>query len=249
MLAITSRRGPFRQLDAYYALQSQAEELVDNLSQRQVLCLRQLPWELSLRRFVSCTKSEGLSVHLHRSLDDLLARMAGSTCKEIKQISSANGRFEIRRNTTAVHKDFYALYHRFRLHHSSLRTLSFSRLRQFLSATADVSVAYDQEQPICGHLNLIDYQSSRVNGIWAASLRHESKNPALIASVNRWLYWNEMTVYKAAGLEAYDLGGGSPSIIQFKLRLGADKITIYDYVIACGLVRRAICLFYGSNLK
>src|SRR5713101_7712681 len=103
--------------------------------------------------------------------------------------------------TEAVHKDFDALYHRFRLHHSSLRTLSFSRLRQFLSATADVSVAYDQEQPICGHLNLIDYQSSRVNGIWAASLRHESKNPALIASVNRWLYWNEMTVYKAAGLE------------------------------------------------
>src|SRR5689334_16960063 len=61
---------------------------------------------------------------------------------------------------------------------------------------------------------------------------HDCSDPGLVSALNRWLYWREMVAYKEMGISAYDLGGGTPGIIEFKRRLGAAETAAYDYVLA-----------------
>jgi len=232
MVIITSPRGPLKQSDGYYVTEAQAGELAVGLSLREVLVLRQLPWEIGHDIFVvSSAKRRVFWIDLTRSFDSLLMAMTGSTRKEIKRAGQTLGQCEIIHNTSTAQGDFYSLYRQFQVRSDFMKALPVAKFGAFLRA-ADVWVAYCHGRPVCGHLNLIDDKCARVHGVWSASIWRDCSDPVVVSALNRWLYWREMVAYKEMGISAYDLGGGTPGIIEFKRRLGAAETVAHDYVLA-----------------
>ena len=116
MVIITSPRGPLKRSDGYYVTEAQAGELAVGLSLREVLVLRQLPWEIGHDIFVvSSAKRRVFWIDLTRSFDSLLMAMTGSTRKEIKRAGQTLGQCEIIHNTSTAQGDFYSLYRQFQV--------------------------------------------------------------------------------------------------------------------------------------
>jgi hypothetical protein len=251
MIVVKTPRGPLEQIDAYYARQDEAGDLIASLKSHQVLCLRLSPWELDLPLVLYSSAWTSFVVDLTVSPDKLLGNMSRSTRYEINKIQRDQeaDRIKIRRNTTPVYYDFLKLYNDFSSLNRGVPRLSEARFDRFLPF-ADTFVVYADSQPVCGHFDLRDPDLKLVVGLWSASTRLESSSPNWVASVNRWLHWRQMNLYKAEGFDTYDFGGppsDAPGIGKFKLALGAHQIPSHDYVVARGLVRYAARLFHRSR--
>src|ERR1700682_6698056 len=92
-----------------------------------------------------------------------------------------------------------------------------------------------------------DEKLKRVGLLWSASTRLKGEDaPALVASLNRWLPWHEMRLYKSEGFRVYDfggIGGQTPeiaAITRFKLSFGGMGGGEHDFIIAGGAGRRAL---------
>jgi hypothetical protein len=86
-----------------------------------------------------------------------------------------------------------------------------------------VFVAYLDDEPIVGHVLVVDALSGRTRLVFSASVRLEAgPHRASVSAVNRWLHWREMCEYRDAGIETYDFGGVSPTSARahFKLSFG-----------------------------
>ena len=247
MIIVKTSRGPLEQIDAYCARQDEADELIVNLAGHQVLCLRFTPWKLDLPLTLVASAWTSFVVDLTVSTSKLLGNMSRSTRYEINKIQREQEieRVTVRRNTSAVYNDFLKLYNDFRSLNRSISKLSAARLGRFLPF-GDAFVAYADGQPVCGHFDLRDQALKRVVGLWSASTRLDSSTPNWVASVNRWLHWRQMNLYKAEGIQTYDLSGPpstAPGIGNFKRALGASQMPCYNYVVARGIVRVMASLF------
>jgi hypothetical protein len=247
MIVVRTCRGPLEQIDAYYARQDEADELIANLARHQVLCLRLTPWKLDLPLVLLASAWTSFVVDLTVNAGKLLGNMTRSTRYEINKIQREQeiDRVTVRRNTSAVYNDFLKLYNDFRSLNRSVPKLSAARLGRFLPF-GDAFVAYADGQPVCGHFDLRDQMLKRVVGLWSASTRLDSSAPNWVASVNRWLHWRQMNLYKAEGIQTYDLSGppsDAPGIGNFKRALGASQMPCYNYVVARGIVRIVASLF------
>lgn len=116
----------------------------------------------------------------------------------------------------------------------------------------DIFVSYFEGRPLCAHAYIRDEKLKRVGLMLAASTRLSGEDaPAFVGSINRWLHWYEMRLYKSEGIETYDLGGTGVSTLQkeaiarFKLSLGGRQVVEHNYMIANPLGRLAIRLFYA----
>lgn len=251
MIVVKTSRGPLEQIDAYYARQDEADDLIANLASHQVLCLRSTPWKLDLPLVLFASEWTSFVVDLTADADTLLGNMSRSARYEIHKIQRDREahRIKVRRNTSAACYDFLKLYNGFSSLNGGTPKLSAPRLNRFLPF-GDIFVAYADGQPVCGHFDLRDPKLKAIVGLWSASTRLESSAPNWVASVNRWLHWRQMNIYKAEGFNTYDLSGSprdAPGIGKFKRALGANQIPCYDYVVARGIVRIAASLFRRSR--
>jgi GNAT acetyltransferase-like protein len=251
MIVVKTSRGPLEQIDAYYAGQDQADELIANLARHQVLCLRLTPWKLDLPLALLASACTSFVIDLTLNAGKLFANMSRSTRYEINKIQREQeiNRIAVRRNTYAVYDDFLKLYNDFGSLNRGTPKLSAARLGKFLPF-GEAFVVYAEGKPVCGHFDLRDQALKRVVGLWSASTHLDSNTPNRIASINRWLHWRQMNVYKEEGFDTYDLGNSpsaAPGIGTFKRALGANQMPCYDYVVARGIVRIAASLFRNSR--
>src|SRR5262249_1094740 len=129
--------------------------------------------------------------------------------------------------------------------------LSDHRLDAF-KPVSDVFVAYLDGRPVCGHLLLRDERLKRVGALLTASTRLNANEPAiLVSSLNRWLHWYEMKLFKGEGIDVYDfcgVGTDTPekaSIAYFKKSFGGKQVTEHNYVLARVAGKAAVAAFYA----
>jgi len=189
-------------------------------------------------------------VDLTRGKDELFNDLSRTSRTQVRRVERLKDRIDIRRND-GVDADFLAVYNEFVGLKRHSERLSPGRLQQ-LKPFLDIFVLYFEGRPLCVHAFISDKELKRAGIMFTASTRLTGKDaPIFIGSVNRWLHWYEMHVYKSEGMEIYDLGGTGSStaqkeaIARFKLSLGGRQVIEHNYMIAKPLGFLAIKLFYA----
>jgi hypothetical protein len=177
--------------------------------------------------------------------------MSATTRRQIRKVERLGSRVTARHNEPAAVNDFRGVYNRFVAHSKHAERLSEYRLNA-LRHVSDLFVAYFEGRPVCGHLFIRDADLRRVGLLMSASTRFENVDPPiLVGSINRWLHWYEMQLYKSEGMAVFDFGGigrDTPevrAIARFKFSFGGKVVQEFDYMIASRLGRAAINLFYA----
>jgi lipid II:glycine glycyltransferase (peptidoglycan interpeptide bridge formation enzyme) len=189
-------------------------------------------------------------VDLTRGTDELFNDLNRNSRTQVRKVERMRDRVEVRRNN-GVDADFLAIYNDFVQVKRHSERISQRRLQQ-LQPFTDLFVSYFDGRPVCAHAYIKDSKLKRVGLMLAGSTRLTGKDaPVFVGSMNRWLHWYEMQLYKSEGIEIYDLGGiGSSTqekeaITRFKLSLGGNQVVEHNYMIAYPLGRLAIRLFYA----
>ena len=124
--------------------------------------------------------------------------------------------------------------------------LSARRLREYLKVS-ELSMAYLDDEPVCGHLLLVDAEGGRTRFLYEANTRFEGEEVARLHSpINRYLHWRSFQYYRERGLRLFDWGGigdGEGPVARFKLSLGGEARQDRSYVLAGGLARVAYRAF------
>lgn len=99
-----------------------------------------------------------------------------------------------------------------------------------------------------------DEHVGRVGLFWSASTRLTGEDaPVLVASLNRWLHWHEMRLYRSEGFRVYDFGGIGAytpeiaAIARFKLSVGGNRVVEHNCVVARAPGRLTVGLLYGMR--
>ena len=251
MVTVESKRGPFRVSDIYYPEECEVRSLRRSLRMNQIIYIRQAP------RFF---ETEGSVVHhqafrtslidLTRGVDELFEDLSRNSRSQVRKIERLRDRIEVRRND-GVDSDFLSVYNEFVDIKRHSERLSQRRLEQ-LKPYTDIFVSYFEGRPLCAHAYVRDENLKRVGLMLGGSTRLSGEDaPVFVGSVNRWLHWYEMQLYKSEGIEIYDLGGTGTStaqkeaIARFKLSLGGKQVVEHNYMIANPLGHLSIRLFYA----
>src|ERR1700687_1023762 len=251
MVIVETARGPFRVTAVFYPRPDDVDGLGDHLGLNQIFHIRQAPVELPARRFAFAYQPfETLLLDLTREIDDLFRHASQTGRYLVRKAERVRDRFEVRRNDEVAYKDFVAIYNDFVKAKKHTEQISERRL-DALKRLADVFVTYFEGRPICGHVMIRDEKLERVGLLWSASTRLKDEDaPALVASLNRWLHWHEMRLYKSEGFRVYDFGGigeQTPeiaAITRFKLSFGGMRVVEHDYILARTPGRLAVSLWY-----
>jgi hypothetical protein len=250
MVIVESKRGPFRVSEIYYPEACEIRGLCRNLRMNQVIYIRQAPQFFETESPVMHHQAFRTSlVDLNRGTDELFNDLNRTSRTQVRRMERMGDRIEVRRND-GVDSDFLAVYNEFvgvKRHSERLSPRRLQRLKPF----TDIFVSYFQGRPLCAHAYIRDQKLKRVGLILAASTRLAGRDaPVFVGSVNRWLHWYEMQLYKAEGIEIYDLGGTGTStpekeaISRFKLSLGGKQVVEHNYMVANPPGRLAIKFFY-----
>ena len=251
MVTVESKRGPFRVSDIYYPEASDVRGLGRSMPINQIIYVRQAR---------EVFEAEGPVVHhqafqtslvdLTRGTDELFDDLNKTSRTQVRRMERLSNEIEVRRND-GVDSDFLAVYNEFVGLKRHSERLSQRRLQQ-LKPFVDIFVSYFEGRPLCAHAYIRDDKLKRVGLMLAASTRLSGGDaPTFVGSINRWLHWYEMRLYKSEGIETYDLGGTGVStpekeaIARFKLSLGGRQVVEHNYMIANPLGHLAIRLFYA----
>jgi hypothetical protein len=253
MLVVESKRGPFRVSDIYYPESCEIRGLGHSLRLNQIIYVRQASHFLEMEGPVVHYQAFRTSlVDLTRGTDQLFNDLNRTSRTQVRRMDRLGNRIEVRRND-GVDSDFLAIYNEFVGVKRHCEKLSPRRLQQ-LKPFTDIFVAYFEGRPLCAHAYIRDETRKRVGLILAGSTRLTGKDaPVFVGSVNRWLHWYQMQLYKSEGIEIYDLGGTGSStqekeaIARFKLSLGGRQVVEHNYIIANLLGRLAIRFFYARR--
>ena len=251
MVVVESKRGPFRVSDIYYPVAREIRGMGRGLRSNQIIYVRQAPQSFEIEGPVVRHQAFRTSlVDLTRGTDELFRGLKRNSRAQIKRIERLRNRIEVRRNDS-VTSDFLTVYNNFVAVKRFAERLSPRRL-QHLRPFADFFVCYFEGKPLCAHAYLRDEELKRVGLILAGSTRLSGEDaPIFVGSINRWMHWYEMQLYKSEGIETYDLGGTGTStpqksaIARFKLSFGGTQVVEHNYMIANPLGRLAIALFYA----
>jgi hypothetical protein len=251
MVVVQSKRGPFRVSDIYYPDANQLDGVGRSLRINQIIYIRQAPQILeSVGPIVHYQAFRTSLVDLTRGTDELFKDLNRTSRIQIRRMERMGDRIKVRRNGDAD-ADFLAVYNQFvgvKRHSEKLSTRRLQQLKPFI----DIFVSYFEDRPICAHAYIRDQRLKRVGLMLAGSTRLSGRDtPVFVGSVNRWLHWHEIQLYKSEGMEVYDLGGTGHSslekeaIARFKLSLGGKQVVEHNYMIANSLGRLAIRFFYA----
>jgi hypothetical protein len=252
MITFETLRGPFRVVDVYYPHPHEVVGLGERLAPNQIIHVRQAPFPFSAPRFeMGYAPSEVLLFDITRDIEHLFSEANVNGRRQMKKAERVRDRIEVRRNDAEAYRDFIAIYNGFVGIKKYTEKITQKRL-DALKPFADVLVAYFDKRPLCGHLSIRDECLRRVGVIWSASTRLKGEAaPNLIASVNRWLHWYEMRLYKSENMNIYDLGRIGTStpeeaaITRFKLSFGGTRVLEHDYTMAGLAAHVAMRLLYA----
>jgi hypothetical protein len=251
MVTVESKRGPFRVSDIYYPEECEIRSLGRSLRMNQIIYIRQAPQFFEAEGSVVHHQAFRTSlIDLTRGTEELFEDLNRNTRSQVRRIERLGDQIEVRRND-GVDSDFLSVYNEFVDIKRHSERLSQRRLEQ-LKPFTDIFVSYFEGRPLCAHAYVRDQNLKRVGLILAGSTRLSGEDaPVFVGSVNRWLHWYEMQLYKSEGIEIYDLGGTGTStaqkeaIARFKLSLGGKQVVEHNYMIANPLGRLSIRLFYA----
>jgi hypothetical protein len=251
MVIVESKRGPFRVSDIYYPDECEIRSLGRSLRMNQIIYVRQATQFFETKGPVAHHREFWTRVvDLTRGTDELFQDLNRNTRSQVRRIERLGDQIEVRRND-GVDSDFLTVYNEFVGVKRHSERLSPRRLKQ-LKPFFDIFVSYFEGRPLCAHALVRDEKLKRVGMVLASSTRLSGEDaPVFVGSVNRWLHWYEMRLYKSEGIEIYDLGGTGTStpekeaIARFKLSLGGKQVVEHNYMIANPLGRIAIRLFYA----
>jgi hypothetical protein len=252
MIVLRTDHGPFRLVDVYYPVTYPLNGIGDSLRLNEIVYLRQAPAPLNAVNSVAYSRtSETALIDLTRDVDLVFRDMNATTRRQIRKVERLGAQVVVRRNDDVALQDFRTIYNSFVGWKKHTEQLSEARVKA-LSPIADTFVAYFDGRPLCGHTFVRDQELKRVGLLMAASTRFDNGDaPIFVGSVNRWLHWYEMRLYKSEGMAVYDFGGIGRSTIEkagvarFKLSFGGRPVTEYNYIVAGKLGRAAISLFYA----
>jgi len=252
MVIVETSRGLFRVVDVYYPQLQEASGIAGDLAVNQIVYVRQAPGHLPPNRLaVRYRPFETSLLDLTRDTDELF-RGFSRTCRNmVRRTDRASDKIEVRRNDDAAYRDFLTIHNGFVAVKKYAEKLSEQRL-DAIKPFADVLVAYFDGRPLCGHVAIRDERLGRVGLVWSASTRLKGEDsPTFVGSLNRWLHWYEMQLYKLEGMRAYDFGGvgadtpETAAIAKFKLSFGGTRVLEHNYIIARAAGRAAISFFYA----
>jgi hypothetical protein len=252
MIVLRTDHGPFRLVDVYYPVTYPLNGIGYSPRLNEIVYLRQAPAPLNAVNFVAHSRtSETTLIDLTRDVELVFREMSTTTRRQIRKIERLGAQMVVRRNDRVALQDFRTIYNSFVGWKKHTEQLSEARLN-VLSTVADIFVAYFDGRPLCGHTYIRDLELKRVGLLMAASTRFDNGDaPIFVGSVNRWLHWYEMRLYKSEGVTVYDFGGigrGSietEGVARFKLSFGGRPVTEYNYIVAGRIGRAAISLFYA----
>lgn len=174
-----------------------------------------------------------LWIDLSAGPDALLNGMKKKSCRcVIRRAEKMLDRVAIEIGSEKANRDFLAVYNDF-THAKGLPGLS-ARWIQEHSTHCETLVLYLEGKALCGHLVLLDPETSIVRPLYSGSRRLESpEQAAACGALNRYLHWQEMQRYYAQGFMTYDFGGlGEASIARFKLSFGGMVLTQHFYLLS-----------------
>jgi len=174
-----------------------------------------------------------LWIDLSAGPDALLNGMKKKSCRcMIRRAEKMLDRVAIEIGSEKANRDFLVVYNDF-TRAKGLPGLP-ARWIQENSAHCETLVLYLEGKPLCGHLVLLDAETSIVRPLYSGSGRFESpEQAAACGALNRYLHWQEMQRYHAQGFMTYDFGGlGQASIARFKLSFGGFVLTQHFYLLS-----------------
>jgi lipid II:glycine glycyltransferase (peptidoglycan interpeptide bridge formation enzyme) len=208
MIVVETVRSLFRVVEVYYPRLDETQGLADNLALTDIVYMRQMP--VCLPQASASAKYvpfETNLIDLRRDESSLLSDMNRTCRHQVRKVDHFSNRVEVRRNDQAAYRDLLEIYNSFAALKRHSEKLSARRLAAF-KPVSDVFVAYLDGRPICGHLLLRDEKLKRVGALLTASTRLNRHDPAiLVSSLNRWLHWYEMKLFKTEGMHVYDFCG------------------------------------------
>lgn len=252
MVIVETSRGLFRVVDVYYPQLHEATGIAGDLALNQIVYVRQAPGHLPTNRLaVRYRPFETTLLDLTRGSEELF-RGFSRTCRNmVRKADRASDNIEVRRNDDAAYRDFLTIHNGFVAVKKYAERLTEQRL-DAIKPFADVFVAYFDGRPLCGHVTIRDERLGRVGLVWSASTRLKGEDsPTFVGSMNRWLHWYEMRLYRLEGMRAYDFGGvgtdtpETAAIARFKLSFGGTRVLEHNYIIARAAGRAAIRFFYA----
>jgi hypothetical protein len=252
MVIVETSRGPFRIVDAYYPQLHEATAIVSGLSANQIVYLRQSPGYLAPSRLaVRYRPFETSLLDLTRGVYELFKGFSQNCRRQVRKAERSGDKIKVRRNDANAYRDFLIIYNGFIAIKKHAERISERRL-DAIKPFVDVLVAYFEDEPICGHVLIRDEPLYRVGLVWSASTRLKREvAPSAVSSLNRWLHWYEIQMYKLEGMCVYDLGGvgtdtpETAGIARFKHSFGGERAVEHNYIVARAAGRIAIRLFYA----
>jgi hypothetical protein len=251
MVIVETSRGLFRVVDVYYPELREATGIAGDLALNQIVYVRQAPGHLPPNRLaVRYRPFETMLLDLTRDSEELFKGFSRTCRYQVRRTDRASDKIEVRRNDDAAYRDFLIIHNGLVAVKKYAEKLSEQRLNA-IKPFADVLVAYFDGRPVCGHVAIRDERLGRVGLVWSASTRLKGEDsPTFVGSLNRWLHWYEMKLFKLEGMRAYDFGGvgadtpETAAIAKFKLSFGGTRILEHNYIIARAAGRAAIRFFY-----
>jgi len=238
MVIVETARNLFRVVDVFYPESREVTGLADALAWNQIVHVRQTPTTLPAQRFATNYRPfETLLLDLSGDIDELFRQSHRTGRNQVRKAERLLDRIEVRRNDDTCYCDFISVFNGLVAVKKHTEKISGKRLES-LKPFSDVFVVYLDGRPITCHLMIRDESIGRAGLLWSASTRFSGEDtPVRVASLNRWLHWYEMRLYKSEGLRVYDFGGiGSDTperagIAEFKLSFGGTPVLEHDYII------------------
>jgi lipid II:glycine glycyltransferase (peptidoglycan interpeptide bridge formation enzyme) len=192
---------------------------------------------------------ETLLFDLTQSADHLFGEINATGRNLVRRAERHRDRIDVCRNDAAAYRDFIGIYNSFVAVKKYTEKISEKRL-DALKPNTDVLVAYFDGRPVCGHVLVRDEGLRRIGVLWSTSTRFNVDDVRIISSVNRWLHWYEMLLYRSEGMRIYDFAGigtetpEKATIANFKLSFGGTRVVEHDYIITRAAGRAAIQLLF-----
>jgi hypothetical protein len=239
-------------MEVYYPQLHEATTIAGALAPNRIVYLRQAPRYLALSRSaVRYRPFQTTLLDLTRDTDELFKGFSQNCRRQVRKAERAGGTIEVHRNDATAYRDFLVIHNGFVAIKRHAGRISERRLDE-IKPFVDVLVAYFEGEPICGHVMIRDEVLQRIGLVWSASTRLNGKvAPTTVSSLNRWLHWYEVQVYKLEGMCVYDFGGvgcDTPElagIARFKHSFGGTRVIEHNYIVTRSAGRAAVRLFYA----
>jgi hypothetical protein len=163
----------------------------------------------------------------------MLDRMKKKSCRNmIQRAEKMLNRVAIEIGSEKANRDFLTVYNDFSKA-KNLPGLSAQWIQEN-TAHCETLVLYLEGKALCGHLVLLDPETSIVRPLYSGSRRLQSPEEAAACGLlNRYLHWQEMQRYCRRGYKTFDFGGlGQASTARFKLSFGGMVLIQHFYLLS-----------------